>query len=149
MQTKFSTANPTSQTDAETQRNLLREYEQFAELPEQLKLAKHCSNAGFSKNIEKGQFFIAHDDDALDEMKGSCREYTLLRSEGSSRVRGWIRGSTKIGLVLDVKVCHQGRHGVEIMIESLFRDRTVSSVRIVNGINKYLTETSEKSCYKC
>ena len=29
------------------------------------------------------------------------------------------------------------------MVESLFRDRTVSSVRIVNGVNKYVTETSE------
>ena len=29
------------------------------------------------------------------------------------------------------------------MIESLFRDRTVSWVRIVNGITKYETETSE------
>ena len=78
-------------------------------------------------------------------MKGSCRKYTLLRSEESSRVRGWIRGNTKIGKVLDVKVCdHQGRYSVEIMIEPLFRDRTVSWVRIVNGINKYVTETSEE-----
>ena len=47
--------------------------------------------------------------------------------------------------VLDVKVCyHQGRYGVEIMIESLFRDRTISWVRIVNGINEYVTETSEE-----
>ena len=30
------------------------------------------------------------------------------------------------------------------MVESLFRDRTVSWVRIVNGINKYVTETSEE-----
>ena len=29
------------------------------------------------------------------------------------------------------------------MVESLFRDRTVSWVRIVNGIDKYVTETSE------
>ena len=51
--------------------------------------------------------------------------------------------NTKIGPVLDVNVCyHQGRYSVEIMIESLFRDRTVSWVRIVNGINKYVTETS-------
>ena len=78
-------------------------------------------------------------------MKGSCREYTLLRSEKSSRVRGWIRGNTKIGPVLDVKVCyHQGHYGLEIMVESLFRDRTVSWVRIVNGINKYVTEASEE-----
>ena len=44
-----------------------------------------------------------------------------------------------------MKVCHhQGRYGVEIMIESLFRDRTVSWVRIVNGIIKYVTETSQE-----
>ena len=30
------------------------------------------------------------------------------------------------------------------MIESLFRDQTVSWVRIVNGINRYVTETSEE-----
>ena len=60
-------------------------------------------------------------------------------------MRGWIRGNTKIGPVLDVKVCyHQGRYGVEIMIESLFGDRTVPWVRIVNGIVKYVTETSEE-----
>ena len=60
-------------------------------------------------------------------------------------MRGWNRGNTKIGPVLDVKVCyHQGRYGVEIMIESLFRDRTVSWVRMVNGINKYVTRTSEE-----
>ena len=33
---------------------------------------------------------------------------------------------------------------MEIMIESLFRDRTVCWVRIVNGITKYVTETSEE-----
>ena len=113
--TEFPTANPISQTDADVQGNLLREYEQkFAELPEQEKLIKLCSNAGFSKNIEKGQFFVTlDDDDALDDLKGACREYTLRRSEASSHVTGWIRGNTKIGSVLNVKVCYnQGRYGV-------------------------------------
>ena len=58
-------------------------------------------------------------------------------------MRGWIRGNTKIVTVLVVTVCYrQGRYGVEIMIESFFRDPTVSWVRIVNGINKNVTETS-------
>ena len=44
-------------------------------------------------------------------------------------MRGWSLGNTKIGPVMDVKVCfHRGRYGVEVMIESLFRDRTVSGV---------------------
>ena len=48
MPTEFPTANPVSQTDAEVQGKLLREYEQkFAELHEQQKLTKLCSNAGF------------------------------------------------------------------------------------------------------
>ena len=109
------------------------------------KLTKLCSNAGFSKNIDKGKFFITLDEEGPDGIQTSCREYTIPRSEDTSRVRGWIRGNTKIGPVLDVKVCyHKGRYGVEIMMESLLRDRTVSWVRIVNGINKYVTETSEE-----
>ena len=58
--TEFPTANPFSQPDVEVRRKLLREYEQkFEKLPEQQKLTKLCSNAGFSKNIDKGQFFIS------------------------------------------------------------------------------------------
>ena len=112
--TEFPSTNPKSQTDAEIQGNLLREYEQkFAELPEQQKLTKLCSNAGFSKNTDKGQFFITLDEEGLEDVKTSCREYTLLRSEETFRVSGWIRGNTKIGPVLDVKVCyHQGIYGV-------------------------------------
>ena len=52
--TEFLTANPISETDVEVQGNLLRGYEQkFEELPEQEKLTKLWSNAGFSKNFEK------------------------------------------------------------------------------------------------
>ena len=144
--TESTTANPISQTDASVERNLLREYEQrLAELPEDQKLSKQCSDAGFLKSIGKGQFFITLEEEGTDDMKTLCREYTLPRSEEASRARGWIRGNTMIGPVLDVKVhFHQGRYGVDIMIESLSRDRTVSWVRVVNGINKYVTETSEE-----
>ena len=38
----------------------------------------------------------------------------------------------------------EGRYCIEIMIESLFKDRRISWVRIVNGIDKYVTETSEE-----
>ena len=57
--TEFPHANTISQTDLSVQGNSLREYEQkFAELPDQEKLTKLCSNAGFLKDIGKGQFFI-------------------------------------------------------------------------------------------
>ena len=141
--TELTNADTISQTDVDVQGNLLREYEQrFAELPEYQKLTKPCSDAGFLKNIRNGQFFITHEEEGPDDMQTSCREYTLPRSEETSRV-GWTRRNTKIGPVLDVMVCfHQGRYGVEIMIESSFRDRTGSWVRNVNGINNYVTEAS-------
>ena len=42
-----------------------------------------------------------------------------------------------------MKVCyHQGRYGVEIMLESLFRDRTVSWVRIVFAKAKPRSKTT-------
>ena len=68
--TEFPTANPILR--------LMRKYNESccAEIPEQQKLTKLCSNAGFSKIIGKGQFFITFDEEGLDEMKTSCREYT-------------------------------------------------------------------------
>ena len=78
-------------------------------------------------------------------MQTVCREYTLPRDQETSRAEGWIRGNAKIEPVLEVKVCyHQGRSCIDFMIESCFGDRTVSWVRVVNGINKYVTETSEE-----
>ena len=45
----------------------------------------------------------------------ACREYTLLRDEKSSDPKGWIRGNTKIGPVLEVTTYYlQGKYGVEI-----------------------------------
>ena len=109
-------------TDAELQRNLLQDYERkFEQLPQEQKLSKLCCDASL-KIVEKGQFFNTFDEEeGPDEMKNLCRECTLSRSEEASRVTGWIIGDTKIGPVLDVEVClHQGRYGVEILIESLF-----------------------------
>ena len=109
--------------------------QKFANLPEHIQLTKLCLNAGLAKTVEKGQYATTRDDTELDRLKDSCQEYTLSRSDQSSKVKGWIRGNTKIGPVLDVIVCyHQGRYGVEIMIESLFGDKTCSWIRIVNGI---------------
>ena len=68
----------------------------------------------------------------------------MPRNEKGTRAKGWILKNTKIGPVLDVKVCrHQDRYRVEILVESLFQDRTASWVRIVNGIDKYVTESTE------
>ena len=73
--------------DAELQGNVLQDYEsKFEQLPEDQKLSKLCCDAGL-KIVEKGQFFITHDEEGPGHMKHPCREYTSPGSEEASRVR--------------------------------------------------------------
>ena len=81
----------------------------------------------------------------------ACHEYTLPRDEDASEPKGWIRGNTKIGPVLEVTTSYlQGKYGVEIRIKSVNKDNSHSWVRITHGLNKLVTnlnineqETSE------
>ena len=74
-------------------------------------------------------------------MTNLCREYTLPRSEEASRAERVDSRKEKHRPGLGWKVCfHQGRYGLDVMVETLFRDRTV---RNVNGTNKHVTDTSE------
>ena len=71
-----------------------------------------------------------------------CREFPLPRNDKRTRIRGWILKNTRIGPILDIKVCrHEDRYSIEVQIPSLFQDNTVSWVRIVNGVDKYVTES--------
>ena len=74
----------------------------------------------------------------------ACREYTLPRDEKLSDPKGWIRGNTKIGPVLEVTTSYlHGKIGVEIRIESV-KDNSHSWVRISHGSNKLVTDLSNK-----
>ena len=67
------------------------------------------------------------------------------REENSSEPKGWIRGNTKIGPVLDVTTCClQGKYGVEIKIESVNIDNSHSWVRISHGLKKLVTDLIDK-----
>ena len=62
-----------------------------------------------------------------------------------SRVKGWIRGKTRICWALEVAATnHSGRCGIEIKIDSLRSDGSPSWVVISRGTNKYVTEMSEE-----
>ena len=75
----------------------------------------------------------------------TCREYTLPRDDKSTDPKGWIRGNTKIGPVLEVTTSYlQGKHGVEIRIESVNKDNSHSWVRISHGLNKLVTDLIDK-----
>ena len=59
----------------------------------------------------------------------TCLEYTLPRDENSTDPKGWIRGNTKNGPVLEVTTSYQqGKYGVEVRIESFNNDNLHSWV---------------------
>ena len=58
----------------------------------------------------RGQYFTTLDDAELDKLGGSCRENILRGDDKLSKIKGWIRGNTKIGPTLEVAVSHQGRY---------------------------------------
>ena len=115
----------------------------FEQLSDDQKLSKVCSDPGL-RTVERGQYFFTLDTEGPNEMEHLCREYALPRNEKKTRAKGWIRKKRRIGPVLDTKVCrHEDRYSVEVLIESLFQDRTASWVRIVSGIDKYVTEAMQ------
>ena len=71
-----------------------------------------------------------------------CREYTMPRNEKGTRIRGWILKNTRIEPILDMNVCRgEDRYSIEVLCQSLCQDRTASWVRIVNGVDTYVTDS--------
>ena len=69
----------------------------------------------------------------------------MPRDDKSTEPKGWIRGNTKFGPVLEVATCClHGKYGVEIRISSVNRNNTCSSVRISHGLNKLVTDLIDK-----
>ena len=84
---------------------VLQQYgERIEKLSQQDKLSKFCMDAGFLNVVEIGQYFMTKDIAELSQFTDAvaCREYTMPRDEEASAPKGWIRGNTKIGPVLEV-----------------------------------------------
>ena len=104
-------------------------------------------DAKFLNVVEIGQYFMTKDTSEFSQYTDAvaCREYTLPRDEDISEPKGWIRGNTKIGPVLEVTTCcFQGTYGVEIRIKSVNKDNSHSCIRISHGLNKLVTDLSNK-----
>ena len=109
--------------------------------------------AGFLHFVEIGQYFMTKHTAEFSQFTDAvaCREYSLPKDEETSEPKGWIRGNTQMGPVLEVTTCClQGKYVVEIRIMSMNQDNSHSWVRISHGLNKLVTnlnnneqETSE------
>ena len=116
-------------------------------LSQQDRVIKICADAGFLKTVEVGQYFMTKDTDELSQFTEpvTCREYTLPRDDNSTDPKGWIRGNTQIGPVLEVTTSYlQGKCGVEIRIESVNKDNSHSWVRISHGLKNLVKDLIDK-----
>ena len=109
---------PTPSTDDPAQEDLLQKYQERVErLSQQNRVIKICTQYFMTKDTEEfSQFTVSV----------ACREYTLPRDEKSSDPKGWIRGNTKIGPVLEVT--------------TMIKNNSHSWVRISHGLHKLVTE---------
>ena len=127
---------------------LLQRYQERIErLSQQDRLIKSRNDAGFLTTVEVGQYFMTKDTEEFSQFTHSvaCREYTLPRDEKSSDPKGWIRGNTKIGPVLEVTTSYlQGKYSVQIRIKFVDKDHSHSWVRISHGFNKLVTDLNNK-----
>ena len=132
--------------DPAQEEDLLQRYrERFEKLSQQDRVSKFCTDAGFLTTVEVGQYFMTKHTDDFSQFAEpvACREYTLPRDEKSTDPKGWIRGNTKIGPVLEVTTSYlQGKYGVVIRIESINKDNSHLWVRISHGLNKLVTDLS-------
>ena len=51
--------------------------------------------------VEVGQYFVTRDAGEFQQTV-ACREYTLPPDDPASEPKGWIRGNTRIGPILEV-----------------------------------------------
>ena len=127
--------------DEERQGNLLQEHEErFETLSADQKLSRLCFETGL-RLVEVGQFFYAVLSPRGEGNQPLRREYTLPPDQKGTRIKGWVQSNVRFGPVSDIKVCNKhGRYNIEVQVQSLFKDRTESWIRIVNGIDKFVRE---------
>ena len=134
---------PTLSTENPAQEDLLQKYQERVErLSQQNRVIQICTDAGFLTTVEVGQYFMTKDTDEFSQLTEpvACREYTLPRDEKSFDPKGWIRGNTKIGPMLEVITRYlKGTYGMEIKIGYVNKDNSHSWVRISHGLNKLVT----------
>ena len=89
--------------------------------------------------VEVGQYFVTRNASEFLLRSVACREYTLPRDDPASEAKGWIRGNTRIGPILEVTTIFQHfQFGVEVRIQSVKEDNSQSWVRISYGTIRYV-----------
>ena len=135
--TKNSVWNSEAQGDLAQQRD-----EKFKNLAEDVKLTPMSDDAGSTRSVSVGKFFVTTSAFMLDYgVSSSCREYTYPRNDDRAYPKNIINNNTKIGPVLELLVTiHFDRYGIGMKMDSLVKDVTQCWVVISRDVEKCVTE---------
>ena len=113
-------------------------FQQVKRLSPEDRLSKFCKEAGFMSVVEVGQYYLTRNASEF-VFSIACREYTHPRDDPASKPKGWIKGNTRIGPILEVTTSFQHfKFGVEVRIKSMKEDNSQSLVRISYGTIRYV-----------
>ena len=108
---------PAHDEEPEDAQIILQQYfRQVESLSPENRLSKFCKEAGFMCVVEVGQYFVTRNASEFQHTI-ACREYTLPRDDKSSQPKGWIRGNTRIGPVLEVTTSFFSTSSTELKFE--------------------------------
>ena len=121
--------------------------ERIESLSPESKVSRFCMEAGFTRVVEVGQYFVTKDTGDFRQFRSvGCREYTLPRDDPASDAKGWIQGNMRIGLVLEVTTSFQHyKYGIEIRIWYVGQDNSQSWVRKSYGTIKYVVASNQNN----
>ena len=133
-------AEALARKESEDSNIILQKYfQQVQSLSPENRLSKFCKEARFMSVVEVGQYFVTRSASEFLLRSVACREYTLPRDDPASQPKGWIRGNTRIGPILEVTTSFQHfKFGVEVRIQSVNEDNSQSWVRISYGTVRYV-----------
>ena len=98
---------PVHDEDPKDDQIILQQYfQQVESLSPENRVSKFCKEEGFMSVVEVGQYFVTRNASEFQDTV-ACREYTLPRDDKASQPKGWIRGNTRIGPVLEVTTSFQ------------------------------------------
>ena len=140
--------NPLQNENSLNHQILWQQYiERIESLSPESKVSKFCKEAGFTRVVEVGQYFVTKGTGSLRQFRSvACREYTLPRDDPTSQAKGWIQGNIRIGHVLEVTTSFQHfKYGIEIRIWSVNQDNSQSWVRISYGTVKYVIDSNQNN----
>ena len=135
---------PSQNEDSLNDQIIWQQYiQQIESLSPESKVSRFCTEAGFMRIVEVGQYLVTKDTGNLRQFRSvACRQYTLPPDDPVSEAKGWIQGDMRIGPVLEVTTSFRHfQYGIEIRIWSVNQDNSQSWVRISYGTTNYVVES--------